>query len=90
MDFNKCSRCGSFYLSGQNVCPRCASKDNLEFSTFKNYIHKNGLENSLDKISGDTGITVKNLNRFVEYQEFQNSQNQFNTSNIYLNNKKEM
>lgn len=68
MDFNRCSRCGNFYLSNGNVCPKCSPKDNLEFSTFQSYIDQNGLTNSLDTISGETGISVKNLNRFIGYQ----------------------
>ena len=38
MEFNKCSRCGSFYVSNDSVCPKCKAKDNLEFETFKNYV----------------------------------------------------
>lgn len=68
MDFNRCSRCGNFYLSNGNVCPKCSPKDNLEFSTFQSYIQQNGLTDSLDTISGETGISVKNLNRFIGYQ----------------------
>lgn len=68
MEFNKCSRCGSFYLAPGNVCPKCSAKDSLEFSTFQSYIQENGMENSLDTISGETGISVKNLNRFINYQ----------------------
>ena len=68
MEFNKCSRCGNFYLSNGNVCPKCSPKDNLEFSTFKSYIEQNCFENSLDQISSETGILVKNLNRFIGYQ----------------------
>ena len=68
MEFNRCSRCGNFYLSNGNVCPKCSPKDNLEFSTFQSYVQENGLENSLDAISGDTGISVKNLNRFIGYE----------------------
>ena len=71
MDLNRCSRCGSFYFSNGNVCPNCSQKDGFEFSTFKSYVQENGLENSLDAISGETGISVKNLNRFLGYQEFQ-------------------
>ena len=71
MDFNKCSRCGNFYLSTGNVCPKCSTKDGFEFSTFKSYIQENGLENSLDTISNQTGISLKNLNRFVGYPEFE-------------------
>ena len=68
MEFNRCSRCGNFYLSNGNVCPKCSPKDNLEFSTFQSYVQENGLDNSLDAISGDTGISVKNLNRFIGYE----------------------
>jgi hypothetical protein len=67
MDFKKCSRCGNFYVSNGNVCPKCTPKDNFEFSTFKSYVSENGLNNSIDTISDATGISVKNLNRFIEY-----------------------
>ena len=73
MDFNRCSRCGSFYLSQDSVCPKCLAKDNLEFSTFKNYVEENGLDNSLSEISGETGISVKNLNRFLSYNNMSNN-----------------
>lgn len=67
MEFKKCSRCGNFYVSEGFVCPKCSPKDNFEFSTFKSYIAENGLGDSLDTISNKTGISVKNLNRFMEY-----------------------
>ena len=31
MEFKKCTRCGNFYVSEGNVCPRCTAKDNMEF-----------------------------------------------------------
>ena len=70
MEFNRCSRCGSFYVSQGNVCPKCSKKDGFEFSTFKTYLNENGFENSLDTIANQTGISVQNLNRFVDYPEF--------------------
>ena len=77
MEFNRCSRCGSFYVSNGNVCPRCSKKDGVEFSTFKEYVAENGFGQSLDTISGETGITVKNLNRYLGYEEIQNLQKEF-------------
>lgn len=65
MEFNKCSRCGNFYVSNDEVCPKCQTKDTLEFQTFKNYIEENGFNNNLDILSNETGIAVKNLNRFL-------------------------
>lgn len=87
MEFNKCSRCGSFYLSNENVCPKCIAKDGFEFSTFKSYIKENGLVESLHTISGHTGITVKNLNRFMGYDEFQEYKLQYG-NNIKTGNSK--
>lgn len=87
MEFNKCSRCGSFYLSNGSVCPKCIAKDGFEFSTFKSYIKENGLDESLDKISGHTGITVKNLNRFLGYDEFQEYKLQNGNNIKTVNNK---
>ena len=84
MDFRKCSRCGNFYLSNSNVCPKCSTKENFEFSTFKSYIEENGLGESVDEISGKTGISVKNLNRFMNYSDFNdkinNNDNFFDTN----------
>jgi len=74
MEINRCNRCGNFYVSTGIVCPKCSTKDGFEFSTFKTYIQENGLEDSLNTISNDTGISVKNLNRFLGYQEFQDYQ----------------
>ena len=79
MELNRCNRCGSFYVSEGNVCPKCSTKDQAEFLTFKSYVQENGLENSLNTISSHTGISVKNLNRFLEYQEFQNYQKELNS-----------
>ena len=50
MEFNRCSRCGNFYLSKDNVCPKCLAKDNLEFSTFKNYVEENMLLEYIIKV----------------------------------------
>lgn len=79
MELNRCSRCGNFYVSEGNVCPKCSTKDGFEFSTFKSYVEENGFENSLNTISNDTGISVKNLNRFLGYQEFQDYQKELNS-----------
>lgn len=68
MEVNKCSRCGAFYTGEGNVCPKCTIKDNLELSTFKNFIEENGMEiSSLNQVSISTGISEKNLNRFLNY-----------------------
>lgn len=86
MEFNRCSRCGSFYISEGNVCPKCSTKDGFEFSNFKSYVQENGLENSLDTISGETGISVQNLNRFLGYEEFKGFKNTLKNKTKNINN----
>ena len=72
MEFNKCSRCGNFFISNDDVCPKCKTKDTLEFETFKSYIAENGINNNLDILSSETGISVKNINRYLNYTDFNN------------------
>ena len=70
MEFNKCSRCGNFFLSNDDVCPRCKAKDTLEFETFKSYVLENGFNGNMDFISSETGISEKNISRFLNYGDF--------------------
>lgn len=68
MEVTRCSRCGTFYTNGGYVCPKCTNKDNFELSTFKNFVEQNGIEiQSLGQVSLSTGISEKNLNRFLNY-----------------------
>ena len=85
MEFKKCSRCGNFYLSEGDICPKCNPKENCEISTFKSYIEENGISNSLENIAGATGISLKNLNRFLNFQEFENLKEQINNADIINN-----
>jgi len=79
MEVTRCSRCGAFYTNGGYVCARCANKDNMELSTFKSFVEENGLEvNSLSQISNETGITEKNLNRFLNYEGLEGYKKLFN------------
>ena len=79
MEFNRCSRCGSFYVSEGNVCPRCSKKDGAEFMQFTSYLEENGFENSLDTISNHmTGISVRNSKPFrIGYPEFEDYKKDF-------------
>ena len=44
-------------------------KDNFELSQFKNFVEENGIEiDSLSQIATETGISEKNLNRFLDYE----------------------
>lgn len=70
MKFNKCSRCGCFFSSADDVCPSCASKDNIDRNTLKNYLDNNDVPISLDNLSAQSGVNLKNINRYMESKEF--------------------
>jgi len=71
MNFNKCVRCGSFYTTSDCICPKCTPKDNYEMNKLKEYLEENTVK-SVNDICSDTGITVKNINRYLENEEFTN------------------
>ena len=69
MEAVRCSRCGAFYTGSGYVCPKFSDKDNFELTTFKNFVEENGVDvKSLNQVSISTGISEKNLNRFLGYE----------------------
>ncbi len=73
MNFNKCSRCGGFFVSDGNTCPNCLQKDQSEMYRLENFIEENPNTNlNLEDIALSTGISNKNLTRFLANEQFNN------------------
>ena len=71
MEFKKCTRCGDFYVTNTIICGNCSNKENLEISKLRNYFEANdGEVPSVEQLSFQTGITVKNLNRQLNEHDF--------------------
>lgn len=70
MELNKCKRCGAFFVSNHCVCPNCEPKDTMELSKLKGFLKENDCPNSIDLLASHTGISAKNLNRFLEQEDF--------------------
>lgn len=70
MNLNKCERCGCFFVSSNCVCPSCQAKDDNEISKLKSFFHENEIPGSVEDLAISTGITMKNLNRFLENKDF--------------------
>lgn len=66
MEFKKCERCGCFFMSNDNICCNCEAKDKIDLAKLTNYISEDITFNSLEDLSLNTGVTIKNLNRFIE------------------------
>ncbi len=85
MEFKKCERCGCFFISDTAVCSNCGPKDSFEMSKLKNYLESENYSNSIDCISVQTGISVKNLNRYFENPDFSKLSSKLNIgTNINL------
>lgn len=70
MEFNKCCRCGAFFISKGNVCPNCMPRELSEIANLKNFFDSNINPVSIDELSLNTGISAKNINRIMEQEEF--------------------
>ena len=66
MELKKCARCGSFFASSNNVCCNCESKDRQDIYKLNNYIDNSPEISSIDSLSFNTGVSVKNIARFIE------------------------
>lgn len=83
MNFNKCSRCGCFFLTEGTVCPNCQPKDQLEINRLKDYIAENtDISYNMNHIISSTGISNKNLNRFLADTQFSNFANQIEKNDL--------
>lgn len=72
MQFNKCSRCGCFFMTNSDVCPNCQPKDICDMNKLKNYLEDNNPDSPIEEISCQTGISIKNLHRFFQSDELAN------------------
>ena len=86
MQFNKCSRCGCFFVTNSDVCPNCQPKDMCDINKLKNYLEDCNPNFSIEEISCETGISPKNLHRFFQSDEIAN----YNFNNFGNNNKFEL
>ena len=66
MEFKKCARCGCFFVTDGDVCINCMPKDRLDIFKLQSYL-ENSQNNTVDAISIDTGISAKNVERYLNY-----------------------
>ncbi len=41
MNFNRCSRCGGFFMAEGDTCPNCLQRDKFEMNRLENFIEEN-------------------------------------------------
>ena len=71
MELKRCARCGKFYASDVEVCQECEKKDIADLSKLKGFFSDNYVTGvTKNEISAHTGISARNLNRYLGYEEF--------------------
>ena len=71
IEAKKCVRCGAMYISDTEVCGKCQQKDGADLYKLKGFLERElGSINSENELAEATGISQKNLERFLEYDEF--------------------
>lgn len=78
MEFKKCPRCGNFFHSELDVCQSCKTNESLDVQKLRNYFEENVVATgaTIQDISVETGISSRNLNRYLLNEEFSGIMNQ--------------
>lgn len=71
IEAKKCVRCGCMYIADTEVCSKCQTKDGADLQRLKGFIENQEYEElTQGELAIATGITNKNLTRFLGYDEF--------------------
>jgi len=73
MELKRCVRCGKFYDTEVEVCQDCIIKDMADMGKLKSFL-VDGYTSGISKteIAESTGISARNLDRYLGYEEFNN------------------
>lgn len=77
MEFKKCARCGCFFMSNNDVCCNCETRDRLDIAKLNNILNENTDFNSIQDLSIASGVTFNNLNRFIQNNKIDGLNNDF-------------
>jgi len=70
MEFKKCARCGCFFVSNNDVCCKCEVKDSADIIKLNTFMDDSNDISSINDISISTGISLSNINRFIDEKKF--------------------
>ena len=70
MEFKKCRSCGAFFSYSIEVCSCFQTIDEQDLYRLNNFIDNSGVSLSVANLSAGTGISEKNINRFIANKSF--------------------
>lgn len=69
MEFKKCVRCGCFFISDNDVCCNCLSRDKMDLAKLNSILDDNYNINSIQDLANLSGVNINNLNRFISNKQ---------------------
>ena len=66
MDFKRCNRCGSFFMSDNDICYDCGIKDRADIAKLNNILINTSGVNTVNELSANSGVNPANINRFID------------------------
>ena len=65
MEFKKCMRCGCFFMSDNDICCNCESRNKMDIAKLNSVLEENNNFNSILDLSIASGVNINNLNRLI-------------------------
>ena len=70
MEIKKCTKCGAFVMSDNDLCASCAKETAYENTVLKNYFDENLNFDSIPSISAITGIAPNTIQNYMKANNY--------------------
>ena len=74
MEIRKCTKCGAFIMSSNDLCDSCAKEIAYENTVLKNYFDENINFDSIPEVSAITGISPKTIQNYMKANNYVGSE----------------
>ncbi len=82
MEIKKCSKCGAFIMTDNNLCSTCLKEIAYENTVLKNYFDENSSFDSIPSISAITGISPNSIQNYMKANNYIDSDEASSYNNI--------
>lgn len=70
MEIKKCTKCGAFIMTNNDLCESCAKENAYENTVLKNYFDENLTFDSIPSISAITGIAPNTIQNYMKTNNY--------------------
>lgn len=83
MEIKKCTKCGSFIMTNNDLCESCSKETAYENTVLKSYFDENLTFDSIPSISAITGIAPNTIQNYMKANNYIDSD--LNTTSSFSN-----